>query len=669
MSKPIKVFILAGDENMLEQGVIEGRTPGIHDAFYPNSMPTTGERKKHVKVAVYKGAYSPDSDYDKLEPELTGEVEVGDQLTQRAQNGQAGRVPVPMTPFPELSRKDGTTTVLRGYVSVKFAGKYEFLPGAAEAAFNVTTVEGKEVYRRNPGQQAATLAAVELEPGKRYAFKTVFFKKPGPDFRIPLTNMPGTLTTVVAENPHYAFLRDDAGKWVTRNDVALYDAQPIHNNTKTIGHFLQVGGVSYGGQQVSNAIGPDLMFGHVMGNHFDEPVLLLRFATRHPIWFLRGSRSLGHDYRPPSSGGTADHDGGWDVIHFNWGVWDAVYRDSTSKFFKGRHITSVADYEKNLRTLVARLKRTGATLIWASTTPVYEGEPGRINGDETAYNAVAAKIMKENGVIINDLHAESIRQGYPKSINVHSVGNLAPKVTDTILAALAARKQSTKPLPRVLLIGDSITGSYEKQVMRNLDGKAFVCKNPGNGEYTWTGVAKIDEWLDLKQYLLNGQEYLELIHGVTDALKHLERVCPGYQGQGGALAGLVWFQGIKDSMSDSMAADYEKNLVNLIKDVRKDLKTPDLPVVVAAVGFDGEKMNANTLKIFEAQMAVGDPARHPGFAGTVKSVDTRKFWRQTARSPGGHACCYQGNAETFLEIGEALGQTMMEQSPEGTHSD
>jgi len=126
--------------------------------------------------------------------------------------------------------------------------------------------------------------------------------------------------------------------------------------------------------------------------------------------------------------------------------------------------------------------------------------------------------MREYGVIINDLNADVRRQGFPKSNNVHSVGNLAPKVTETIRLALADRKTLTRPLPRVLLIGDSITGSYHQQVMSDLDGQAAVFKNPGNAEDTWNGLEKIDQWLDLKRHLLNGQEYLELVDGVKDVL-------------------------------------------------------------------------------------------------------------------------------------------------------
>ena len=79
--------------------------------------------------------------------------------------------------------------------------------------------------------------------------------------------------------------------------------------------------------------------------------------------------------------------------------------------------------------------------MWASITPVPEGEPGRIKGDAAKYNAVAAKIMMENGIAINDLHAEVLRLGRPKRPNVHDTGDLSGKVSDSILTALESREQ------------------------------------------------------------------------------------------------------------------------------------------------------------------------------------------------------------------------------------
>ncbi len=63
------------------------------------------------------------------------------------------------------------------------------------------------------------------------------------------------------------------------------------------------------------------------------------------------------------------------------------------------------------------------------------------------------------------------------------------------LTAQEANTAPTKPLPRVLLIGDSIRGGYGKGVQQLLAGKAEVLMNSGNAEYTGTGVKKIDEWL------------------------------------------------------------------------------------------------------------------------------------------------------------------------------
>jgi len=116
--------------------------------------------------------------------------------------------------------------------------------------------------------------------------------------------------------------------------------------------------------------------------------------------------------------------GKWDVIHFNWGLHDLKYMDENKKLTtpdKGKQVNPLPVYEKNLRELVARLKRTGAKLIWCSTTPVPEGADGRIKGTEVEYNRVAAKIMKENGVAINDLHAFAAKRlaGIQLPKNVH----------------------------------------------------------------------------------------------------------------------------------------------------------------------------------------------------------------------------------------------------------
>lgn len=64
-------------------------------------------------------------------------------------------------------------------------------------------------------------------------------------------------------------------------------------------------------------------------------------------------------------------------------------------------------YKENLEKLIQILKATDAKLIFATTTHVPGGEPGRFEGDDEKYNAVAVEIMKENGIAVNDLNAFS----------------------------------------------------------------------------------------------------------------------------------------------------------------------------------------------------------------------------------------------------------------------
>lgn len=108
-------------------------------------------------------------------------------------------------------------------------------------------------------------------------------------------------------------------------------------------------------------------------------------------------------------------EGRWDVIHFNFGLHDL-------KRIDGKHQVPLDQYENNLRELVARLKKTGARLIWCSTTPVPQGSsPPRSTEDVPKYNAVAQKIMEEHGVAIDDLYAFALPQldKIQRPANVH----------------------------------------------------------------------------------------------------------------------------------------------------------------------------------------------------------------------------------------------------------
>ena len=95
----------------------------------------------------------------------------------------------------------------------------------------------------------------------------------------------------------------------------------------------------------------------------------------------------------------------WDVIHFNWGLHDLKHWKDGRMDPAGPQVNDLAAYEKNLREIVAQLKKTGAKLIFATTTPVPEGSSGRVTGDDVKYNEAAMRVMKADGVAIDDLHA------------------------------------------------------------------------------------------------------------------------------------------------------------------------------------------------------------------------------------------------------------------------
>ena len=142
-------------------------------------------------------------------------------------------------------------------------------------------------------------------------------------------------------------------------------------------------------------------------------------------------------------------DGKWDAIHFNWGLHDLKYLKDGKLDLSGEQLGPPPQYEKNLRELVKRLKKTGAKLIWAATTPVPEGAGGRKAGDAARYNQIAAKVMAEAKVPTNDLHAFALPRlkqiQRPKNVHFLSEGSeaLARQAADHILRALGK-----PPLPK-----------------------------------------------------------------------------------------------------------------------------------------------------------------------------------------------------------------------------
>jgi len=464
--KPVKVYVLAGQSNMVGMGDITGAQPAYpriylsaDPAIIPGTMPVgTGRSKsacrwvwrgspaleKHgvylnatgndagATVAIHKGAYDSKADYTTLKPAKTEMVALG-------------------TTAALIPTLDGPCTpVATAFIDVPVTGNYLVHIGFGESTQAIATVNGTETYRKDSSAKP-TLTKLTLEAGKRYPLRVTYFNGGSAAFWLEQVDLVGKsdLVTLTKKDGKFPYLLDDKGEWSVRNDVYFQEAR-----SAVEGKGSPLSATSNNGK----SIGPEVGFGFVMGTHHDEQVLLIKTAM--------GNRSLGSDFRPPSS----------------------------------------------------------------------------------------------------------------------------------------------KPI------------------------------DPNS---QWEGL-----------------EYRLMIKGVRQTLENLDKVVPGYKGQGYEIVGFGWFQGHKDS--GSTKEDYEKNLINLISDLRKDLNAPKMKAVVATVGFHGYRLSTLPWQgVWEAQMAVGDPKQHPEFAGSVASVDTRDFWREVEESPREQDYHYNRNPETYLLVGEAMGRAMV----------
>lgn len=123
----------------------------------------------------------------------------------------------------------------------------------------------------------------------------------------------------------------------------------------------------------------------------------------------------------------------WRVITFNFGLHDLKIMED------GKHQVGIDVYAKNLDSIATRLEKTGARLIYVTTTPVPEGKlsPPRKPGDEVEYNAAALKVMKKHKIPVVDLY------GYakPRLAEIQNPANVHfTKDGSAQLAAVVAKK-------------------------------------------------------------------------------------------------------------------------------------------------------------------------------------------------------------------------------------
>ena len=201
-------------------------------------------------------------------------------------------------------------------------------------------------------------------------------------------------------------LKNAKGEWAVRDDVQI--SFKARDTVRTGG--LTVGYTGYGG---SSHIGPELEFGHVLGDYLDEPVLLIKTA-----W---GGKSLYVDFRPPSSGGPVGpyytkmieevraalaerKDRTCEIAGF---VWQQGWNDMCTP-------PAIPEYARNLVNLVGDIRKE----FGVPDLPVVVGELG--NGGPVKSGAMAEfrKAQEEGtGRIRNALFVKTTDFARPKELS------------------------------------------------------------------------------------------------------------------------------------------------------------------------------------------------------------------------------------------------------------
>jgi len=123
-----------------------------------------------------------------------------------------------------------------------------------------------------------------------------------------------------------------------------------------------------------------------------------------------------------------------------------------------------------------------------------------------------------------------------------------------------------------------------------------------------------------------GAYYRLMMKLIRKVLADPGEYCDAYDpNQGYEIGGFAWFQGYNDQFYYPGSFDYYSDvLAHFIRDVRKDLKTPDMPFVIGVIGINGN--NEIGPKMLELRKAMAAPAMMPEFKGNVAAVKTADFW-------------------------------------------
>ncbi len=343
-------------------------------------------------------------------------------------------------------------------------------------------------------------------------------------------------------------------------------------------------------------IGTEYAFGIYMHKALKEPFLIIKTA-----W---GGKSLCYDFRPPSADKWTPPPGHPDLTR----------KAEPPKLPIPEKLDLPNDYVPGEDIIPKYAKSVGAFM---SIRPMRGISLDQVNGIYPLYIASSPGVeLKGNpfqkGDLIIGLNGQGLRED---GINQWRQEYYGEYSKDWLLSVTRWRKGKIETFDFDL--------SY-----RLPDGRAGIEKAKADAK---ANAAKSqEEGKDNK-----GLYYRMMTEQVKKVLKDIKSVYPGYDpNQGYELAGFVWLQGWNDLIDTGTYPNrdelrgyeqYSWLLGHLIRDVRKDLNAPNLPVVIGAIGVGGYEDPPES-RMGYLQQAMAAPASELEFKGNVVAVQMGKYW-------------------------------------------
>jgi hypothetical protein len=272
----------------------------------------------------------------------------------------------------------------------------------------------------------------------------------------------GNLQYMVDTDPATFGHLKDAGGWVVRDDVWVWYERD--------GSTLIKGGLSVGQGAANDTIGPELQFGHVIGDYYDDQVLLIKTA-----W---GGKSLAVDFRPPSSG---------------WSINPPVAVGDQGYYYQ-EMLNIVADVLANLSTHFPAYEGQGYEIVGFGWHQGWNDRVNQTYNDEYEYNMAN---------FIRDIRSSEHGFGIPNlpfviaTTGMSGWGETHPRALSLMEAQLAMADANTYP---------EFEGNVA--VVETRDFWRTVAQSPADQNYHWNRNAET--------YFLIGNAMAEEMAGMID---------------------------------------------------------------------------------------------------------------------------------------------------------